>query len=102
MTEIHPILAGKDKSAPVGKPAFTYADLIVDYLSQIDVEYVYGIPGGAIEALFDALSRRSKGEIPQSAIHHHRALERKESRSSNGPQIVVARHEAGAAFMADG
>ena len=38
MTEIHPILAGKDKSAAVGKPAFTYADLIVDYLSQIDVE----------------------------------------------------------------
>ena len=50
MTEIHPILAGKDKSATVGEPAFTYADLIVDYLSQIDVEYVYGIPGGAIEA----------------------------------------------------
>ena len=102
MTEIHPILAGQDKSAQVGKPAFTYADLIVDYLSQIDVEYVYGIPGGAIEALFDALARCSKGEIPRSAIHHHRALERKASRSSNGPQIVVARHEAGAAFMADG
>lgn len=102
MTEIHPILPGKGDTALVTQPAFTYADLIVDYLGQIEVEYVFGIPGGAIEALFDALSRRGKGEIPHSPHHYQRALERKQSRSAPGPQIVVSRHEAGAAFMADG
>lgn len=102
MTEIHPILPGNGSAALVAKPAFTYADLIVDYLGQIEVEYVFGIPGGAIEALFDALSRRGKGEIPESPVHFQRALERKHSRSEPGPRLVVSRHEAGAAFMADG
>lgn len=102
MTEIHPILPGTKSSNVSANPAFTYADLIVDYLSQIEVEYVFGIPGGAIEALFDALSRRERGEIPLSVNHYSRALERKRSRSTKGPQLIVARHEAGAAFMADG
>ncbi len=102
MTEIHPVLPGRGAGELVPTTAFTYADLIVDYLSQIEVDYVFGIPGGAIEALFDALARRQKGEIPHSHIHYQRALERKHSRSSSGPRIVVARHEAGAAFMADG
>jgi len=102
MTKIHPILPGKGNSELLAKPVFTYADLIVDYLGQIEVEYVFGIPGGAIEALFDALSRRSKGEIPESPIHYQRALERKQSRSEPGPRLIVTRHEAGSAFMADG
>lgn len=102
MTEIHPMLSGNTDKELVATPAFTYADLIVDYLGQIEVEYVFGIPGGAIEALFDALSRRGKGEIPHSPIHFQRANERKHSRSAPGPRVVVARHEAGAAFMADG
>ncbi len=103
MTEIHSVLPGNGSSDLVVKPVFTYADLIVDYLSQIEVDYVFGIPGGAIEALFDALSRREKGEIPPSEAHFHRALERKRTRSATGgPKLVITRHEAGAAFMADG
>jgi len=42
---------------------------------------VFGIPGGAIEPLYNALARA------------HRA---------GGPHPIVARHESGAAFMADG
>ena len=56
------------------------ADLIVEYLKILEVDYVFGVPGGAIEPLFNALSRR-KGD---------------------GPTVVVARHETGAAFMAEG
>jgi len=57
------------------------ADLIIEYLKILEVEYVFGVPGGAIEPLYNALSRREK---------------------DNGPKIIVARHEAGAAFMAEG
>ena len=56
-------------------------DLLVSYLEYIGVEYVFGIPGGAIEPLYNALSR---------------------SAERGGPRSVVARHETGAAFMADG
>lgn len=57
------------------------ADLIVAYLEQLGIEYVFGVPGGAIEPLYNALAR---------------------SQRRGGPRPVVARHEAGAAFMADG
>lgn len=57
------------------------ADLILYYLEQIGVEYVFGIPGGGIEPLYNALAR---------------------SQRRDGPRSVVARHETGAAFMADG
>jgi acetolactate synthase-1/2/3 large subunit len=57
------------------------ADLLVAYLEQIGVDYVFGVPGGAIEPLYNALARSAR---------------------RGGPQAVVARHEAGAAFMADG
>jgi len=57
------------------------ADLIVAYLEQLGVEYVFGVPGGAIEPLYNALAR---------------------SQRRGGPRPVVARHESGAAFMADG
>ncbi|QID16480.1 thiamine pyrophosphate-binding protein [Nitrogeniibacter mangrovi] len=57
------------------------ADLIIAHLEQIGVEYVFGVPGGAIEPLYNALAR--------SARRH-------------GPRIVTTRHEAGAAFMAEG
>ncbi len=57
------------------------ADLLVAYLEQIGVEYVFGVPGGAIEPLFNALAR---------------------SQRRGGPRPVVARHETGAAFMAEG
>lgn len=57
------------------------ADLLVAYLEQIGVEYVFGVPGGAIEPLYNALARSAR---------------------RGGPRSVVARHETGAAFMADG
>ena len=60
---------------------FSFADLIVDYINQMGIEYVFGVPGGAIEPLYNAL-----------AI----------SERFGGARAVVARHEAGAAFMADG
>jgi acetolactate synthase-1/2/3 large subunit len=55
--------------------------LLVAYLEQIGVEYVFGIPGGAIEPLYNALARSER----RGGIRH-----------------VLARHESGAAFMADG
>lgn len=57
------------------------ADLIVAYLEQLEIEYVFGVPGGAIEPLYNALARSAR---------------------RGGPRAVLARHEAGAAFMADG
>ena len=64
---------------PSSKPEA--ADIIVAYLEQLGVEYVFGVPGGAIEPLFNALARSAR---------------------RGGPRVVVARHETGAAFMADG
>jgi len=58
-----------------------YADLIIEYLHQLGVKYVFGVPGGAIEPFYNALARSAR---------------------RGGPQAVVARHECGAAFMADG
>lgn len=57
------------------------ADLLVAYLEQIGVEYVFGIPGGAIEPLYNALARSAR----RGGLRH-----------------ILARHESGAAFMADG
>ncbi|HEV7915471.1 MAG TPA: thiamine pyrophosphate-binding protein, partial [Albitalea sp.] len=57
------------------------AELIVTYLERIGVKHVFGVPGGAIEPLYNALAR---------------------SERRGGVRSVVARHEAGAAFMADG
>ena len=59
----------------------TCSDLIVNYIQQLGIDTVFGIPGGAIEPLFNALARSSR---------------------DGGPKLVVARHECGAAFMADG
>lgn len=56
-------------------------DLLVAYLEQIGVEFVFGVPGGAIEPLYSALARSAR---------------------RGGPRPIVARHETGAAFMADG
>ncbi|MCY7294162.1 thiamine pyrophosphate-binding protein [Alteromonas sp. a30] len=65
----------------VDMDVFSFADLIVDYINQMGVDCVFGVPGGAIEPLYNAL-----------AI----------SERFGGAKAVVARHEAGAAFMADG
>src|SRR5579864_7995887 len=57
------------------------ADLLVAYLEQMEIEYVFGVPGGAIEPLFNALARSGR----RGGVRH-----------------ILARHETGAAFMADG
>jgi len=57
------------------------ADLLVSYLRKLDVEFVFGIPGGAIEPLYNALAR---------------------SERAGGPRAITVRHENGGAFMADG
>ncbi|MGI9286490.1 MAG: thiamine pyrophosphate-binding protein [Pseudomonadales bacterium] len=80
----------------------TYSDLIVEYLARIGVEYVFGIQGGAIEPFFDALARRQSGGGLAAVDYGKRALARKNNRLQQGPAPVFARHEAGAAFMADG
>ena len=53
------------------------ADLIVDSLINHKVDYVFGIPGAKIDRVFDTLEDK-------------------------GPQLIVARHEQNAAFMAQG
>lgn len=56
-------------------------DLILNYLNRLGVEFVFGVPGGSIEPLYNALAR---------------------SERKGGPKAIIARHETGAAFMADG
>lgn len=56
-------------------------DLILRYLERLGVEYVFGVPGGSIEPFYNALAR---------------------SERRGGIRAVTARHETGAAFMADG
>lgn len=74
-------MADSTQESGLDMDVFTYADMIVDYLNQLKIDYVYGVPGGAIEPLFNALSV---------------------SQRQGGVAPVVARHESGAAFMADG
>jgi acetolactate synthase-1/2/3 large subunit len=57
------------------------AELIVTCLEKAGVEYVFGVPGGAVEPIYNALAR---------------------SQRRGGIRPVVARHEVGAAYMADG
>jgi len=67
--------------SPAPAQAAEVADLLVAYLEHLGVEYVFGVPGGAIEPLFNAMAR---------------------SQRRGGLRPIVTRHEAGAAFMADG
>ncbi len=68
------------EAAPREQP-FDASDLLVGYLGSIGVNYVFGVPGGAIEPLYNALAR---------------------SERRGGLKAIVARHETGAAFMAHG
>jgi acetolactate synthase-1/2/3 large subunit len=75
------IRAAEALAVPEPVAAVEVAELIVRFLETAGVEYVFGIPGGAVEPIYNALAR---------------------SERRGGPRAVVARHEAGAAFMADG
>lgn len=71
-----------DMRRPASEPEiFEGGDLILNHLEQLGVEYVFGIPGGAIEPLYNALAR---------------------SERRGGIRAITARHETGAAFMAEG
>jgi acetolactate synthase-1/2/3 large subunit len=59
----------------------TLSDVIVSYLEQFGVEYVFGVPGSPLGPLYDALAR---------------------SERRGGPRAILTRHETGGAFMADG
>lgn len=104
MTEdVSRVLESARSRATTSSPdsTYTYADLIVDYLSHIGVEYVFGIQGGAIEPFFNALGRA--GRRPSRHLcKTQRALLRKRTEPEIRPRAVFARHESGAAFMADG
>ena len=73
----------EDFPEPLLTPALKLdvAELLVAYLEQLGVEYVFGVPGGAIEPIYNALACSAR---------------------LGGPRPVLARHETGAAFMADG
>jgi acetolactate synthase-1/2/3 large subunit len=59
----------------------TLSDLIVRYVEQFGVEYVFGVPGSPLGPLYDALAR---------------------SERRGGPRAILTRHETGGAFLADG
>ncbi len=81
----------------------TVSDLILEYLIQINVDHIFGIPGGAIEPIFDAIARLERREFTVSDRDFSHKVQSRGARSNRGfVKMVVARHEAGAAFMADG
>ncbi|HYD81045.1 MAG TPA: thiamine pyrophosphate-binding protein [Paucimonas sp.] len=69
---------------PVSRPAarLDAADLLLAYLDQIGVDAIFGVIGGAIEPLYAALARHARAG---GRIRH-----------------ISARHETGAALMAEG
>jgi acetolactate synthase-1/2/3 large subunit len=75
------VIAHSNDQIQPEKPIIEIGDLLVAYLAQLDIDFVFGVPGGAIEPLFNALAR---------------------SERNNGPRAVVSRHENGGVFMADG
>ncbi|WP_375171085.1 thiamine pyrophosphate-binding protein [Marinobacter sp.] len=62
-------------------PMLECGDLILRYLERMGIRFVFGVPGGSIEPFYNALAR---------------------SERRGGIRAVTARHETGAAFMADG
>ncbi len=66
---------------PQQKQPVTLSDVVVSYLETLGVEYVFGIPGGAIEPLYNAFAR---------------------SERRGGLRAITVRHETSGAFAADG
>lgn len=61
----------------------TQADLILDTIEKLGCDTVFGVPGGAIEPLYNALARNRDSDAPSI-------------------QTIISRHEAAAAYMAEG
>ena len=83
------------------KTTTNIADTLVQQLKQINIEYVFGVPGGAIEPFFDALARQTRQSSPHREISNY-ISRRRYPRRQQFLRTVIARHESGAAFMADG
>jgi acetolactate synthase-1/2/3 large subunit len=79
--QIHPLQGPQPQGDGVEFLAKECGDLVLQYLEQLGVEYLFGIPGGAIEPLYNALARSERRGSVRS---------------------VVSRHETGAALMAEG
>ncbi len=71
------------------------ADFILSYLSQINIDKIFGVPGGAIEPLFDAVARFNRNARSSIKV-------KKSDEAAPFIDLIVSRHEVGAAFMADG
>ena len=54
--------------APAGQGLPEYGDLVIAYLEQLGVEYVFGIPGGAIEPFYNALARSERRGGPRAIV----------------------------------
>ena len=76
------------------------ADNLVQALLQAGIDHVFGVPGGAIEPFFDALARQLRLNAPEQENTNY-LMKRRVARQQN-ISLIIARHEAGAAFMADG
>ncbi len=61
------------------------ADLFVKYIKQMHVKYIFGIPGAALEPMYKAVDRSNKKVSKKNRL-----------------EIILTKHEQGAAFMADG
>src|SRR3954447_5391001 len=81
----HQALDGPGSRAPVARVGAALpmeaGELMVDCLERAGVQYVFGVPGGAVEPFCNALARGAR---------------------RGGLRLVFTRHESGAAFMADG
>jgi acetolactate synthase-1/2/3 large subunit len=73
----------------------TAADFLLEYLSQIKVDKIFGVPGGAIEPLFDAVARFDRDVFSSRPVA-------KGLKPWSKIDLITTRHEVGAAFMADG
>ena len=80
----------------------TLSDFIIRYLLQCDVDYIFCVQGGVVEPLYGAVARNQRAsdpmfDAPVNSLTPLRKRNRPESVS-----MIIARHEADAAFMADG
>ena len=75
----------------INQDTFELGDLLVSYLKQLSIKFVFGVPGGAIEPLYNALARQARYDEENNIPENER-----------GPRAVIARHETDAAFMAEG